>query len=67
MAKDAENSRKEIEKRLDNVRAALDDQIARMKTAAPDFDKLAAEYKKEAQKVLDELKSDETIKKFIEF
>lgn len=56
-----------MEKRLNNVRTALDDQVAKMKNAVPDFDKLVAEYKKEGQKVIDEMKADETIKKFIDF
>lgn len=67
MAKDAENSQKEIEKRLNDVRTALDDQMNRVKDSVPDFDKFVAEYKKEGQKVIDELKTDETVQKIMEF
>ncbi|KAG4078631.1 hypothetical protein HA402_015221 [Bradysia odoriphaga] len=67
ISKDAERSKVEIEKRLNDVRTTLDDQVTKIKGAVPDFDRFVAEYKKEGQKVLDELKTDETIKKFIEF
>lgn len=41
--------------------------MTKVKESVPDFDKFVAEYKKEGQKVLDEIKTDETVKKFIEF
>lgn len=52
---------------MTDVRKALDDQMTKLKESVPDFDKFVAEYKKEGQKFVDELKTDETIKKFIEF
>lgn len=67
MSKDAENGKKELEKRLNDVRTALEDQVTKVKGSVPDFEKFVDEYKKEGQKVLDEMKTDETIKKFIEF
>lgn len=67
MAKDAENSKKEIEKRLTDVRTALDDQMNKVKDSVPDFGKFVAEYKNEGQKVIDELKTDETVQKIMEF
>lgn len=50
-----------------DTRKALEDQMTRIKASAPDFDKFIAEYKNEGQKLLDEMKNDETIKKFIDF
>lgn len=67
MAKDAENGKQELEKRLTNVRAALEDQVNRVKDSVPDFEKFIAEYKREGQRVVDELKTDETVKKILEF
>lgn len=67
MKKDAENGKVELEKRFADVRKALEDQMTKIRGAVPDFDKFIAEYKKEGQKLLDELKTDETIQKFIEF
>lgn len=67
ISKDAERSKAEVEKRLNDVRTALDDQVTRIKGAVPDFERFVAEYKKEGQKVVEELKANETIKKFIEF
>lgn len=67
MEKDSEAGRKELEKRLTDTRKSLEDQLTRIKGSVPDFDKFIAEYKKEGQKLVDEIKADETIKKFIDF
>lgn len=67
MEKDGEAGKLGLEKRLSDTRKALEDQMTKIKDSAPDFDKFMAEYKKEGQKLVDEIKTDETIKKFMDF
>ncbi|KAJ6644415.1 Apolipophorin [Pseudolycoriella hygida] len=67
LRKNVESSQKEFERRFNEIRDGLETQVSKLKDAVPDFTRFADTYKAEGQKVLDDLKGDENIKKLIEF